>query len=118
MTLLLALSVGVLFATGVYMMMRRSLVKLVMGLALLGHAANLLIYTASSPLRGRPPLVEPGADAPEPPYGDPLPAALILTAIVIGFGIVSYTIVLVRRAYQDVGTDDLDVFTSTDHTGD
>ncbi|MGP1272032.1 MAG: Na+/H+ antiporter subunit C [Phycisphaerales bacterium] len=114
MQLLFAASVGVLFAAGFYMMMRRSLVKLVIGLALLGHAANLLIYSASLPLRGRPPLVEVGATTPPEPYSDPLPAALVLTAIVIGFGIVSYTIVLIKRAYQDVGTDDLSEFTSTD----
>lgn len=114
MNLLFATSVGVLFAAGCYMMMRRSLVKLVIGLALLGHAANLLIYAASRPLRGRPPLVEIGAETPPAPYSDPLPAALVLTAIVIGFGIVSYTIVLIKRAYQDVGTDDLAVYTSTD----
>lgn len=114
MALLLAISVGVLFAGGAFMLMRRSLVKLVIGLALLGHAANLLIYAASRPVRGRAPLVEVGGAAPEPPYSDPLPAALVLTAIVIGFGIISYTIVLIKRAYEDVGTDDLRAFTSTD----
>jgi multicomponent Na+:H+ antiporter subunit C len=115
MIVLLAASVGVLFAAGSYMMMRRSLVKLVMGLVLLSHAGNLLIYTASRPIRGQAPLVSPGEQTPPAPYSDPLPAALVLTAIVIGFGIVSYTIVLIKRAYQDVGTDDLEVFTSTDH---
>lgn len=114
MSVLFALSVGVLFATGCYMMMRRSLVKLVIGLALLGHAGNLLIYAASRPDRGRPPLVSPGETVPPAPYSDPLPAALLLTAIVIGFGLISYTIVLVKRTYQDVGTDDLAEFTSTD----
>ncbi|MEL6739209.1 MAG: Na+/H+ antiporter subunit C [Planctomycetota bacterium] len=114
MMLLLAVSVGVLFATGTYMMMRRSLVKLVIGLALVGHAANLLIYTGARPLRGRPPLVETGESVPPAPFSDPLPAALVLTAIVIGFGIVSYTVVLVKRAYQDVGSDDLHDYTKTD----
>lgn len=114
MMLLLAASVGVLFAAGAYMLMRRSFVKLVVGLALLGHAANLLIWAVAEPTRGRPPLVDRAADAPAPPYSDPLPAALILTAIVIGFGIVSYTIVLLKRLYQDVGTDDLEAVTSTD----
>ena len=114
MALLLAISVGVLFAAGAYMMMRRSLVKLVIGLALFGHGANLLIYASSRPERGRPPLVEIGQTVPPEPSSDPLPAALVLTAVVIGFGIVSYTIVLIKRAYQDVGTDDLEVFTTTD----
>ncbi len=108
------LSVAVLFAAGAYMLLRRSMVKLVIGLVLVGHAANLLIFAAARPERGRPALVERGADAPAAPYSDPLPAALVLTAIVIGFSIVSYTIVLIRRAYEDAGSDDLKTFTSTD----
>lgn len=114
MAILLSISVGALFATGAFMLLRRSLVKLVIGLALLGHAANLLIFVVARPVPGRSPLVEPGAKSLATPYSDPLPAALILTAIVIGFGIVSYTIVLIKRAYQDVGTDDLEEMTSTD----
>ncbi len=112
--LMLSASVGVLFAAGAYMLMRRSLVKLVVGLVLLGQAANLLIYVASGPLRGRPPLVEPGAESPPTPHSDPLASALVLTAIVISFGIASYTIVLIKRAFQDVGTDDLNEYTTTD----
>jgi len=114
MPFLLAISIGVLFAAGAYMLMRRSLVKLVIGLALLGHAANLLIYAASRPERGRPPLIDAGEEVPAAPYSDPLPAALVLTAIVISFGVVSFTIVLIKRAVEDVGTDDLAAFTSTD----
>ncbi len=116
MNLLFAASVGVLFGTGVYMLMRRSLVKLVMGLALLGHGANIVIYATSRPLRGSPPLIDQGQKIPPVPHSDPLPAALVLTAIVIGFGIVAYTIVLIKRAYQDVGTDDLAMFTTTDRS--
>ncbi|MEM1072540.1 MAG: NADH-quinone oxidoreductase subunit K [Planctomycetota bacterium] len=114
MILLLAISIGVLFGTGAYMLMRRSLVKLVMGLALFGHAANLLIYATARPMRGMAPLVKRGESEPPSPFSDPLPAALVLTAIVIGFGIVSYTIVLIKRAYQDVGSDDLALYTETD----
>lgn len=114
MTLLIALSAGILFAAGAYMLMRRSFVKLVIGLALLGHAANLLIYVSAGLVKGRPPLVEPGAAAPAAPHADPLPAALILTAIVISFAVMSFTIVLIKRAYQDLGTDDLDMMRSTE----
>jgi multicomponent Na+:H+ antiporter subunit C len=114
MTVPLALSVGVLFAAGVYMLMRRSFVKIVIGLALLGHACNLLIFTAGSPVRGKPPLIAEGQHALHMPYTDPVPPALILTAIVIGFGIVSYTIVLINRTYRDLGTDDTSKMTATD----
>lgn len=121
MTLLLALAVGVMYATGLYMMLRRSFVKLIIGLALIGHGANLLIWTSAGIVRGEPPLIEPGqtelaidpAIDPEA-TADPLPFALILTAIVISFAIVSYTIVLVKRTYQEVGTDDLDDMRTTD----
>ena len=114
MSTLLAISVGVLFAGGAFMMLRRSAVKVVVGLVLLGHAANLLIFASTRPERGRPPLVEKGAETPVAPFSDPLPSALVLTAIVIGFGIVSYTIVLIKRAYLVGGTDDLAEFRMTD----
>lgn len=114
MTVLLSVCVGILFATGIFMILRRGMVKLVIGLALLGHAANLLVYTASRPARVSPALVEHGKILPPDPHADPLPAAIILTAIVISFGIVSYAIVLTKQAYQATQTDDLDELTSTD----
>ncbi|MEM9066424.1 MAG: Na+/H+ antiporter subunit C [Planctomycetota bacterium] len=118
MNFLLALAVGTLFATGLYMMLRRSLVKLIIGLGLLGHGANLLIFTSGGLVRGQAPFI--GADAktlegaPGATFTDPLPPALILTAIVIGFAILSYAIVLARRTYEEIGSDDLDQMTSTD----
>jgi len=114
MILLLAISIGSLFGTGIYMLLRRSVVKLVIGLALLGHAANLLIFTMSRPVRGRAPLVDAGSLAPDAPFTDPLPTALVLTAIVIGFGLLSYTVVLIKRVYYSAGTDDLASLNTTD----
>jgi multicomponent Na+:H+ antiporter subunit C len=106
--IILAFVVGGLYASGTYMMMRRSIVKLILGLVLLGHAANLLIFTVGRLTRGRPPLISLGASQPVEPFADPLPQALILTAIVIGFGVQAFALVLIKRAYQTVGTDDLD----------
>lgn len=116
MATLLTLSIGVLFAAGAYMLMRRHFVKLVIGLVLLGHGANLLIFTVARPVAGKPPFIPREEDGGQllAPFSDPLPGALILTAIVISFGIVSYTIVLIKRTYEDVGTDDLEELTSTD----
>jgi multicomponent Na+:H+ antiporter subunit C len=105
---LLALVVGGLYATAVYLMLRRSLVKLILGLALLGHAANLLIFTSGGLLRGRVPLVQEGASRLSGAYPDPLPQALILTAIVISFGVLAFGLVLLHRVYRSVGTDDVD----------
>ena len=110
----LGLAIGTLYACGLYLLMRRSLVKLVIGLALLGHAANLLIFTVGRLTRGYAPLVAEGAQAPPQPFADPLPQALILTAIVIGFGLQAFALVLFRRAYVSVGAEDLDAMKATD----
>jgi multicomponent Na+:H+ antiporter subunit C len=110
----LAVVIGALYAAGLYMMLRRSLVKVVIGLSLLSYAANLLIFTVNGVIRGRPPLVPEGAVQPVQPFADPLPQALILTAIVIGFGVQAFALVLFKRAYQAAGTDDLDQLRSTE----
>jgi multicomponent Na+:H+ antiporter subunit C len=114
MEIVLAFVVGGLYAAGLYMLMRRSIVKLIIGLGLLGHAANLLIFTVGRLTRGQPPLVASGATVPAEPFGDPLPQALILTAIVIGFGVQAFALVLIRRTYQTIGTDDLDSLKATE----
>lgn len=108
METLLAVVIGILFGCGVYMMLRRSMVKLILGLTLLGHAANLLIFTVGRITRNQPPIIEEGAKVLEEPYADPLPQALILTAIVIGFGVQAFAIVLLKRVFADVQIDDFD----------
>jgi multicomponent Na+:H+ antiporter subunit C len=114
MQLLLALVIGVLYAAGLYIVMRRTLLRLVLGLALLGHAANLLIFTVGGLTRGAAPIAPPGGTAPLAPFADPVPQALILTAIVIGFGVQAFALVLVRRTWEETRTDDLDALRSTD----
>lgn len=111
MELLLAFVIGGLYAAGLYMMMRRSILKLVIGLALLSHAANLLIFTMGGLTRAQPPILTGGTVA---PVADPLPQALILTAIVISFGVLVFALVLVHRTVQAVGADDLDNMKVTD----
>ena len=108
MRLLLAVVIGVLYAAGFYMIMRRSLVKLVLGLALLSHAANLLIFAAGGLVNTQPPLILPGQLLPPPLFSDPVPQALILTAIVIGFGVLAFTLVLLLQVYRAIETDDMD----------
>jgi multicomponent Na+:H+ antiporter subunit C len=98
---LLALASGVLYAAGIYMMLRRRLAQLIIGLGLLSNGTNLLIFTAGGLTRARPPVI------PEP-YADPVPQALILTAIVIGFGLTAFSLVLAHRVHGTVGTDDVD----------
>ncbi|MAT96963.1 MAG: cation:proton antiporter [Anaerolineaceae bacterium] len=114
MEIIIAIIVGSLYAAGLYMIRRRSLVKLIIGLALLGHASNMLLFTMGDLVRGNPPFIPESLELPELPLADPLPQALILTAIVIGFGAQAFAIVLVKRVYQRIGTDDIDQLTATD----
>lgn len=114
METLMAILIGSLYAAGLFMMLRRSIVKLIIGLGLLGHGANLLIFTMGDLTRGAPPVIEHGEEHLLAPFSDPLPQALILTAIVIGFGVQAFAAVLLKRTYQTVGTDNLDEMNSTD----
>ncbi len=100
----LALAVGVLFAAGLYLVLGRCLVRAIFGLVLLSNAANLsVLLLARDPSGLQPPIVStPG------PWVDPLPQALVLTAIVIGFGMTAYLGVLIYRLFIDRGTTDLD----------
>lgn len=113
MQVLLAVLVGALYAGGIYLMLRRSLVKLIIGLVLLSHAANLLIFTVTG-VGGHPPLLGPEGAAPRGEVADPLPQALMLTAIVISFGVLAFAVVLIHRTYETAGTDDLDKLNGTD----
>ena len=114
MAILLALVVGCLYAAGTYLVLRRNLMRLILGLALLSHAANLLIFTAAGLRRGRPPIVPEGSLAPEGPTAEPLAQALVLTAIVISFGLLAFTVTLQHRAHQVTGSADLDSLEGTD----
>lgn len=114
MNVALALVIGGLYAAALYLMLRRSMARVIVGLALLTNATNLLIFVAGGLTRAAPALVPAGAAAPVPPVADPLPQALILTAIVIGFGLLAFTMVLAFTAYRATGTDDLDELQQTD----
>lgn len=114
MELVLALLTGVLYAAGVYLILRRSLVKLIIGLVLLGNGINLLIFLMGGLAKGNPPIISEASKTLAENVSDSVPQALILTAIVISFGLQSFAIVLIKRAYKVVKTDDLDEMNSTD----
>jgi multicomponent Na+:H+ antiporter subunit C len=114
MDTILAFLIGGLFAAGIYSVLRRSLVKLVIGLILLGQASNLLILTAAGLTRAKAPILDHPAVTTSGAYADPLPQALVLTAIVISFGVIAFTLVLLHRVHQTAGTDDLDQLRGTD----
>ena len=113
MLIVMAVLVGGLYAAAVYLLLRRTMVKLVFGLMLLGHAANLLIFTAGGLIRGAPPLASEGAVAPPAGVTDPVPQALVLTAIVIGFAVTAFAAVLVRQVVESLGSDDSDTLRTT-----
>jgi multicomponent Na+:H+ antiporter subunit C len=114
MEVVLSIVIGALYAASLYMMMRRSIVKLIIGIALLSHAANLLVFTVGRLVRAAPPIIAQDKTMLAGLFADPVPEALILTAIVIGFGLQAFAIVLIRRSHETVGTDDLDEMQSTD----
>ncbi|HRP55018.1 Na+/H+ antiporter subunit C [Agriterribacter sp.] len=114
MELLLVILIGVLYAAGIYLMFRRSLVRLLLGLILLGNGANLLIFLMGDIAKGKPPIIEVGASVFTDVYADPVPQALILTAIVISFGLQSFAIILLKRVYLLTGSDDLDTLNTHD----
>ena len=105
---LLALACGVLYAAGIYLMLRRRLAQLIIGLGLLSNGTNLLLFTAGGLTRARPPVLPEGATRLVEPYADPVPQALVLTAIVIGFGLTAFSLVLAHRVHATVGSDDVD----------
>lgn len=106
--------IGCLYAGGIYLIFHRSFVKLIIGLVILGYASNLFLFTISRLTRAAPPLIPNDATELTEPFADPLPQALILTAIVIGFGLQAFAIVLIKVGYKTLGTGDLDDITATD----
>lgn len=104
----IAFLVGVLFASGLYLMMQRNLLRFVFGLLLLSGAVNVLIFTAGRLTRGLPPIIPDGLDAPAGAVANALPQAVVLTAIVIGFGLIVFTLVLLLRVYERLGTVETD----------
>jgi len=114
MYILISILTGSLFAAGIYMILRRSIVKLIIGLVLLSHAANLLIFVAGRMKIGQPPIITQETTVVGDTYIDPLPQALILTAIVISFGLTAFAIVLIKKTYLRNKTEDLDELNTTD----
>lgn len=106
METLMSVAVGVLFTVGVYLILSRSLLRIVLGTSLLTHGVHLLLLTMSRLKTGGPPLLGETAGAVN--VVDPLPQALILTSIVISFGVTAFFFVLAYKAYQKLGTDDME----------
>jgi multicomponent Na+:H+ antiporter subunit C len=107
----LALLIGVLYTVGTYLLLQRTLTRIVIGLALLGHGANLLLLQAGG-AAGLVPFVGPDSTATLDTTADPLPQAMVLTAIVITFGVSAFLLALAYRSWvltqEDEVQDDLE----------
>lgn len=108
MEAVIALVVGILVAASVYLMLARNVLRFLFGLVLLSNAANLTIFAAGRLTPAAPPLIPEGLAEPPGLVANALPQALVLTAIVIGFGLLAFALSLVFRGYQTLGTMDTD----------
>ncbi len=104
MEFLIASAIGMLGACGIYLMLRARTFSVVLGLTLLSYAVNLLLFASGGLRLDQPPLIDTQASA----YTDPLPQALVLTAIVIGFAMTAFVLVLALRTRHVLGTDHVD----------
>jgi multicomponent Na+:H+ antiporter subunit C len=100
----LAVLIGILVAVAVWLMLSRNLVRLLLGFAMLSNGVNLAIFVAGRLTRAAPPLVAEGAEGFAGAFANPLPQALVLTAIVIGFGLLAFALVLAWQAHLRLGT--------------
>jgi multicomponent Na+:H+ antiporter subunit C len=117
MNFLLALLFAVLLGAAVYLLLARSLPRMILGLLLLGNAANLAIIASGRMLGSAPPLVAQGAQALGAGASNPLPQALVLTAIVISFGLTAFVMVLAWATWRAEGTLDAEALRRAEPQG-
>ena len=103
MEALLAIAIGTLAACGVFLILRARTFPVILGITLLSYAVNVFLFASGRLMLDAPPLIRNGAV-----YTDPLPQALVLTAIVIGFGMTAYLVMLSLRALAESGDDHVD----------
>ncbi len=100
--------IGIFFASAIYLMLSKHSVRILLGIAILGNGVNLLLFTAGRLTREVPPIIPFDMDGLPAGAANPLPQALILTAIVISFSFFAFLLVLTYRGYQELGTDNTD----------
>lgn len=117
MDVLMAVVVGVMVASGLYLMLQRRLLHLLLGIALLGNGVNASIVVSAGLKSQHPPITPQGSEQPLEGHADPLPQALVLTAIVIGFGVLGFAVALAWRTFHLSRDDDLDQLRNTEGFG-
>ena len=108
MELAMASAIAILTATGVFLLLRARSFDVIIGLTLLSYATNLLIFSGGRLVAGKPPVLRDGVAPTLAHYTDPLPQALVLTAIVIAFAMTAVSIVIAIRSRADNGSDHVD----------
>lgn len=116
MNLILAVLIGVLFASGIFLMLHRNIFKLIMGVIVFSYATIYFLFIVSGVTQNNPPLLKEDDAGNLAEMADPLPQALTLTAIVIGVGIQLFLIVLLKKVYSTMGSEDLDELNFTDES--
>ncbi|MBF0841831.1 MULTISPECIES: Na+/H+ antiporter Mnh1 subunit C [Mammaliicoccus] len=104
MEILMIFVAGIIISVSVYLVLSKSLIRIIIGTTLLSHGVHLMLLTMGGLKKGALPIEEAGIKS----YVDPLPQALILTAIVISFAVTAFFLVLAFRSYKELGTDNLE----------
>jgi len=111
MEILMTIVAGTLFTSGVYLILSKTLLRIIMGLSLFTHGVHIMLMSINGLKRGAAPLLEEQAAS----YTDPVPQALILTSIVISFSLTAFSLVLAYRTYKEHGTDDVERLRGQEH---
>ncbi len=117
MNLLYAAAISIIFAAGIYLLLSRHLLRIMFGVTLVSAAANLVILLAGGLGATSPPIIPPGSASLPEGAANPLPQALILTAIVIGFALIALLVALAVRTWRSLGTLDSRELTAAEDLG-
>jgi multicomponent K+:H+ antiporter subunit C len=111
---LIASAIGLMTASGVYLILRKRTFPVIIGLAMLTYAVNVFLFVTGRLTINRPPVIDAAAQG----YTDPLPQALVLTAIVISFGMTAVIVMMALGAFLEKGDDKVDMTDARDAEGD
>ncbi|NOQ65570.1 MAG: cation:proton antiporter [Methyloprofundus sp.] len=118
MEIVMSFVIGVCYASAIFLLLQKRLLQIIIGISLLGHATNLLIFVTSGLHGTTLPIIAKGAEILPATAVDPLPQALVLTAIVIGLALFGFSLALAYRCVAVLGHDDIDRITHTDSLDD
>ncbi|OBR62333.1 Na(+)/H(+) antiporter subunit C [Paenibacillus oryzae] len=111
MEIVMTIIAGTLFTSGVYLILSKTLLRIILGLSLFTHGVHIMLMSINGLKKGAAPLLDEQAAS----YTDPVPQALILTSIVISFSLTAFSLVLAYRTYREHGTDNIEKLRGQDH---